>query len=262
MKKIRCNHLIKMKQQHEKMVMLTCYDASFAKLLNENGIEIILIGDSLGNVIQGFSSTVPVTINDMVYHVNCVARGNQHALLIADMPFMTYATPESAFKHAMPLMQAGAEMVKMEGGAFLAPTIQQLTHYGIPVCAHLGLTPQSVNVLGGYHVQGKDELQQLQLIEDAKALENAGAKLLVLECVPAELASKITAQLTIPVIGIGAGNQTDGQVLVLHDMLGISSRQFSFSKNFLAENSSIADAISAYVREVKNGQFPATHHGF
>jgi 3-methyl-2-oxobutanoate hydroxymethyltransferase len=252
------------KQQGQKFAMLTAYDASFARLANDNGVEVLLVGDTLGNVIQGQATTVSVTMDHMIYHTRWVAQGNQGALVIADLPFMSYSRTEQALNNASRLMQAGAQMVKMEGGAWLAETIIQLKRGGIPVCAHLGLTPQSIHALGGYQVQGRQPAQAQQLIEDSQALAAAGAALLVLECVPGKLAAKITELLDIPVIGIGAGAATDGQVLVLYDLLGISLGYTpKFAKNFLAEaGGDISTAISHYVAAVKTGTFPAAEHIF
>ncbi|MFA6921208.1 MAG: 3-methyl-2-oxobutanoate hydroxymethyltransferase [Gallionella sp.] len=250
--------------KREKIAMLTCYDASFAALLEEAGVDVLLVGDSLGMVLQGFNSTLPVTLDDMVYHTACVARGARRAFIIADMPFGTsQVSPEKTFEHAAKLMAAGAQMVKLEGGTAMTETVRFLTSRGIPVCAHIGLTPQSVHQLGGYRVQGRelDSAQQLQ--EDAAALERAGAAMLLLEAVPAQLAARITGQLTIPVIGIGAGPDCSGQVLVLHDMLDIyPGKKARFVKNYMQGAGSIATAVANYVAEVKNGNFPAPENGF
>ncbi|MET0102267.1 MAG: 3-methyl-2-oxobutanoate hydroxymethyltransferase [Sedimenticola sp.] len=256
--------LIQMKQEGEKIAVLTCYDASFTSLLEDAGVEVILVGDSLGMVIQGQESTLPVDVEDMVYHTRCVARGRRNALLIADMPFMSYSSAEQALKTAGRLMKdGGAHMVKLEGGATQLETVRQLTSNGIPVCAHLGLLPQSVHKLGGYRVQGRDEESARIMKEDAMALEAAGAQMLVLECVPTELAAEISQELVIPVIGIGAGAECDGQVLVLYDMLGITpGKPARFVKNFLEHTHSVAEAISAYARDVKAGIFPAKEHSF
>lgn len=255
--------LMQMKEQGEKIAMLTSYDASFTRQLEEAGIEAILVGDSLGMVIQGQESTLPVGVDDMVYHTRCVARGRQRALLIADMPFMSYSSANQALGTAGRLMKEGAHMVKLEGGATQLETVHQLTASGIPVCAHLGLLPQSVYKLGGYRVQGRDEEAARVIKEDAMALESAGAKLLVLECVPSSLASAISELLEIPVIGIGAGSGCDGQVLVLYDMLGVSrGRRPRFVKDFLEGAGSVSGAISAYVQAVKNGSFPGPEHSF
>lgn len=265
MKKHNIHSIQKLKQQKEPITVLTAYDATFAKLISEQGIDAILIGDSLGTVIQGHSTTVPVTMRDMCYHTRCVNQGNQSAFLIADLPYMTYATETQTLNNAAKLMQAGANMVKLEGGQWLTNTIEQLTEKGIPVCAHLGLTPQSVDALGGYKIQGRNEKQAEQMMTDALSLEKAGASLLVLECVPESLAKKISNALTIPTIGIGAGKHTDGQVLVLQDMLGMNA-DFNpkFVKNFMQEKEvhSIADAIRFYIKSVKNKSFPDKQHSF
>ncbi len=263
MAKITTAVLQKMKQQGEKISMLTAYDASFAKLFAEQGVEVLLIGDSLGMVLQGHSDTLPVTISDIAYHTRAVRAGASEAFIIADMPFMSYGTTEQTLQSVIPLMQAGANMVKLEGGDFLLPTIQALTERGVPVCGHLGLTPQSVHVFGGYKVQGKTAEKADAMVRQALALQDAGAQLLVLECIPTALAERITKALTIPVIGIGAGNVTDGQVLVMHDLLGISSGYIpKFSKNYLAQTGEIRSAIASYVSEVKAGIFPGQEHSF
>ena len=263
MAKISTASLLKMKQQGEKISTITAYDASFAKLFDQAGIHAILIGDSLGMVLQGEDSTLPVSIEDMAYHTRCVKRGVEEALVIADMPFMSYATQEQALTNAAVLMQAGASMVKMEGGAWLNDTISALVERGIPVCAHLGLTPQSVNIFGGFKVQGRENDKAEQMIADAKALEAAGAQLLVLECIPASLGEAITKALTIPTIGIGAGKDTDGQILVMHDALGIACNYMpKFSRNFLKDTGDIKQAVELYISEVSQGNFPGDEHIF
>ena len=263
MAKISTTSLLKMKQQGEKISTITAYDASFAKLFDQAGIHAILIGDSLGMVLQGEDSTLPVSIEDMAYHTRCVKRGIEETLVIADMPFMSYATQEQALTNAAVLMQAGASMVKMEGGAWLNDTISALVERGIPVCAHLGLTPQSVNIFGGFKVQGRENDKAEQMIADAKALEAAGAQLLVLECIPASLGEAITKALTIPTIGIGAGKETDGQILVMHDALGIACNYMpKFSRNFLKDTGDIKQAIELYISEVSQGNFPGDEHIF
>ena len=263
MAKITTAVLQKMKQQGNKISMLTAYDASFAKLFAEQGVEVLLIGDSLGMVLQGHGDTLPVTVRDIAYHTRAVRSGAPDAFVIADMPFMSYGTLEQALQNVVPLMQAGANMVKLEGGDFLLPTVKALTERGVPVCGHLGLTPQSVHVFGGYKVQGKTDAAADAMVAQAKALQEAGAQLLVLECIPTVLAKRITEALNIPVIGIGAGNVTDGQVLVMHDLLGISSGYIpKFSKNYLAQTGEIRSAIAAYVSEVKSQTFPANEHSF
>jgi 3-methyl-2-oxobutanoate hydroxymethyltransferase len=253
-----------LKQKGEKIVMLTCYDATFAQTACQAGVDVLLVGDSLGMVLQGHDSTLPVTVADMAYHTASVKRGNQGALIVADLPFMAYATLEQTMTNCAALMQAGAHMIKLEGAAWLAEPIRQLAERGVPVCAHLGLTPQAVNILGGYKVQGRQEAQARQMRADAVALEQAGAAMLLLECVPSELAAEISQAVKIPVIGIGAGSATDGQVLVMHDMLGLSlsGRMPKFVKNFMADQNSIQNAISAYVNAVKDQSFPAAEHGF
>lgn len=265
MKSVSLSTLREMKGRGEKFTVLTCYDATFAQSMNAAGVETLLVGDSLGMVLQGRDSTLPVTVDEMAYHTACVARGNQTALLMADMPFMSYATPEDALANAATLMRAGAHLVKLEGGAWLADTVTRLVQGGIPACVHMGLTPQSVNVFGGYKVQGRGDDAAEQMLHDAKAVEAAGAALLLLECVPRILAARITAALTIPVIGIGAGSDCDGQVLVVHDMLGLhAGKPARFVKNFLAESDdgSITGAFRAYVAAVKAGTYPAPEHGF
>ena len=256
--------LLGLKQKGEKIVMLTAYDATFAQAACQAGVEVLLVGDSLGMVLQGHDSTLPVSLADMAYHTAAVKRGNQGALIISDLPFMAYATLEQTFASSAALMQAGAHMIKLEGAAWLAEPIRQLAERGVPVCAHLGLTPQAVNVFGGYKVQGRGEAQARQLRADAMALEQAGVAMILLECVPSELAAEISQAVKVPVIGIGAGSATDGQVLVLHDMLGLSlsGRVPKFVKNFMNGQTSIPAALSAYVSAVKDVSFPAAEHGF
>ena len=262
MKTTTISNLNGMKAAGEKFAVITAYDYTFSRLIETAGIEVTLVGDSLGNVIQGRDSTIPVTVDEMAYHTEAVKRGNNRALLVTDMPFMSYANEVQALENAATLMQAGAQMVKLEGGEWLAETVHLLTERGIPVCGHVGLTPQSVHKLGGYKVQGKEEQAAAQMIADAKALESAGAELIVVECVPSSLGRELSEVLDIPVIGIGAGPDTDAQVLVLHDMLGISQRLPRFSKNFLDDNSSIQEAITAYGNAVRAGTFPAPEHCF
>jgi 3-methyl-2-oxobutanoate hydroxymethyltransferase len=258
------SHLQKLRAAGEKIAVLTCYDASFAALLEAQGVDALLVGDSLGMVLQGHETTLPVTLDDMVYHTACVARGAKQAFIIADMPFGTFqVSPQQAFVHAEKLMVAGAQMVKIEGGAVMVETVRFLTERGIAVCGHIGLTPQSVNQLGGYRVQGKETAAAQKILEDAVALEQAGAGMIVLETIPALLAAEITAQLSIPTIGIGAGAQCAGQVLVLHDMLDIyPGKKARFVKNYMQGASSIAEAVASYVREVKAGTFPGQEHSF
>ncbi len=263
MAKITTSTLKKMKQQGQKISTITAYDASFAKLFDQAGIHAILIGDSLGMVLQGEDDTLPVSIDDMAYHTQCVKRGVEDTLIISDMPFMSYATKEQTFINAAKLMQAGASMIKMEGGSWLAETITALTERGIPVCGHLGLTPQSVHVFGGFKVQGREQDKALDMIAQAKALETAGVQLLVLECIPSELGKAISEAVSIPTIGIGAGKDTDGQILVMHDALGIScSYMPKFSRNFLIDTGDIKKAIELYISEVSQGNFPGDEHIF
>ncbi|WP_373509577.1 3-methyl-2-oxobutanoate hydroxymethyltransferase [Thiocapsa sp.] len=247
-----------MKAKGERIACLTCYDASFARLLDTAGVDLMLVGDSLGMVLQGHHTTVPVTLEQMVYHAACVSRGGERALFVVDLPFLACATPERAIDAAGRLMQeGGAEVVKLEGGAPMLETVRRLTEQGVPVCAHLGLLPQSVHRIGGFRFQGRDHASAEAIRHDAIAMQEAGASLLVLECVPAALASEIALTLTIPVIGIGAGAGCDGQVLVLYDMLGLNpGRPPSFSRNFLNGQGSVADALAAYVRAVKSREFP------
>jgi 3-methyl-2-oxobutanoate hydroxymethyltransferase len=246
-----------------KIAMLTCYDASFASLMDRCGVDILLVGDSLGMVCAGHSSTLPVTLADMVYHTASVARGNKNALLVADVPFGAYATKEIAFESAAALMRAGAQMVKIEGGAWLAETVSFLAERGIPVCAHIGLTPQFVHQLGGFKVQGKTDEGAERLKNDALALQAAGAAIVLLEAVPAALGKATTELLQVPTIGIGAGPDCSGQVLVMHDMLGVfPGHKARFVKNFMEGQTSIEGAVRAYVNGVKDGSFPALEHCF
>jgi 3-methyl-2-oxobutanoate hydroxymethyltransferase len=252
-----------MREAGEKIAMLTCYDASFASLLDRAGVDSLLIGDSLGNVLQGQVTTLPVTLTDIAYHTACVARAQPAALIVADLPFGTYGTPADAFASATQLMRAGAQMVKLEGGEWLAETVRFLVERAIPVCGHVGLTPQSVHAFGGFKVQGKTEAAAGRLLCDARALQDAGAQLLVMEAIPSRLAGETTRQLKIPTIGIGAGLDCSGQVLVLHDMLGIfPGKRPRFVKDFMQGSSSILAAVEAYVREVKDGIFPSAEHTF
>lgn len=263
MKKVSINTLMKWKQESRKFATSTAYDASFSQLFEQQEVPLLLVGDSLGMVLQGQESTLPVTIEDIAYHTRCVRAGSPNTLLVADMPFMGYATPEQACQEAATLMRAGANMVKIEGGSWLIETVKQLTERSVPVCAHLGLTPQSVNIFGGFRIQGREQAKADQMIKDAIALQDSGAQLLVLECVPTSLAKRITHELTIPVIGIGAGKETDGQILVMHDMFGISANYMpKFSKNFLAETGSMQKAIQQYVQDVESGVFPGSEHSF
>jgi 3-methyl-2-oxobutanoate hydroxymethyltransferase len=255
--------LATLRRRGEKITMLTAYDASFAALMDRCGVEVLLVGDSLGMVSQGHGSTLPVTIDDMAYHTASVARGNRFAMVVADLPFGTYATKEAAFASAMKLMQAGAHMVKLEGGAWLADTVRFLTERAIPVCAHLGLTPQSVHVLGGFKVQGKTDASAQRLHAESLQLQQAGASMIVLEAIPSDLGRSVTETLAMPTIGIGAGSDCAGQVLVMHDMLGVfPGHKARFVKDFMQGRGSIAEAVSAYVAAVKDGSFPAAEHCF
>jgi len=256
--------LLQKKQAGIKIACLTAYDASFAHVLDRAGVDVVLVGDTLGMVIQGLSSTLPVSVDDMLYHAGAVARGLSHALLMVDMPFLSYTTPQQALDSAGRMMkQAGAQMVKLEGGADLAGIVQCLAQHGIPVCAHLGLQPQHVHKLGGYRVQGRDEQAAERMLSEALTLQQAGADMMLLECVPGPLAQRITEALAIPVIGIGAGPACDGQILVLYDILGISyGRIPRFSRNFIDTAGSVQGAVSAYVEAVRDGYFPAAEHTF
>ncbi|CAE6916383.1 3-methyl-2-oxobutanoate hydroxymethyltransferase [Vibrio sp. B1FLJ16] len=261
MKKMTINDLIKWKQEGRKFATSTAYDASFAQLFESQEMPVLLVGDSLGMVLQGENDTLPVTVDDIVYHTRCVRAGSPNCLLMADMPFMSYATPEQACESAAKIMRAGANMVKIEGGEWLVDTVKMLTERAVPVCAHLGLTPQSVNIFGGYKIQGRDQEKADRMVKDALALQEAGAQIVLLECVPAELAERITKLLDVPVIGIGAGNVTDGQILVMHDMFGISANYMpKFSKNFLAETGDMRKAVAKYMEDVANGVFPDEAH--
>lgn len=252
-----------MRERGEKIAVLTAYDASFARLMDEAGVDIILVGDSLGMVVQGHTSTLPVRLSEMSYHTRCVARGTKRAFIVADLPFATYQqSPQQAYASSAKLMAAGAHMVKLEGGAVMAETIAFLTSRGIPVCAHLGLLPQSVNQLGGYRVQGRDDAAARQLLDDAQAIQAAGAGLVVLEAIPAALANELTRSLAIPTIGIGAGPDCSGQVLVMYDMLGLYPHAPKFSKNFMEGAGSVPAAFGAYVEAVKSGAFPGPEHSF
>jgi len=256
--------LAEMKRKGEKITCLTGYDASFSALLDRAGVDVILVGDSLGMVIQGYGSTLAVTMDQMVYHTRCVVRGRQRAFVIADLPFMSYPEPNRAAENAARLLREGeAQMVKLEGGRIRAETVRHLVAQGIPVCGHLGLLPQSVHQIGGYRVQGKDQQAAETMLEDARILQDAGATLLVLECVPASLAKKITESLAIPTIGIGAGVDCDGQVLVLYDLLDITpGKRPKFSKNFMAETGDAVSAVRAFVDEVRKGRFPTEEQSF
>jgi 3-methyl-2-oxobutanoate hydroxymethyltransferase len=261
-KLLTINELIAMKQRGEKITCLTAYDASFSALIDKVGVDVMLIGDSLGMVIQGHDTTLPVTINDMVYHARCVSTARRRAFVIADLPFMSYTTTVVAAKNAAKLMQVGGvQMVKLEGPR--VDVVRFLVDQGIPVCGHLGLLPQLINQFGSYKVQGKEPVDAAKILADAHQLQQAGAGLLVLECVPAVLAREISAQLSIPVIGIGAGVDCNGQVLVLYDMLNIGiGKRPRFSKNFMQDAASIEEAIDAYHQAVKQSRFPTAEHSF
>ncbi|MEK0159558.1 3-methyl-2-oxobutanoate hydroxymethyltransferase [Pseudoalteromonas piscicida] len=263
MAKISVSTLAKMKREGTKITALTAYDASFAKLFHDNGVDVILVGDSLGMVLQGGEDTLAVTTDDIAYHTRCVRAGSKALFVIADMPFMSYSDPQSACQNAATLMRSGANMVKLEGGEWLYDSIALLTQQGIPVCGHLGLTPQSVHVFGGFKIQGREEVQAQKMIADAQALERAGAQMIVIECVPSALAKRITDAVTIPVIGIGAGKETDGQILVMHDLVGISAGYIpKFSKNFLLETGNMQDAVKKFCADVQSGDFPGPEHEF
>jgi 3-methyl-2-oxobutanoate hydroxymethyltransferase len=263
---VTLNTLQQMKGRGDKFAALTAYDAVFSELISSAGIEVILVGDSLGMVLQGYDSTLPVTLEHMVYHMKCVRRGNRGSMIMADLPFMTYASEGQSLESAAELMRAGAHMVKLEGGAWLAESTRLLSERGIPVCAHMGLTPQSINRIGGFRVQGRDPAQAHTIIEEALMLQDAGASVLLLECVPVGLGKEVTEKLDIPVIGIGAGPHTDGQIMVMHDMLGITPSAIKppkFIKNFLPESESgLAGAFEAYSRAVREGRFPGPEHCF
>ncbi|WP_027965825.1 3-methyl-2-oxobutanoate hydroxymethyltransferase [Halomonas halocynthiae] len=263
MKTVTLSTLQAYKRAGETFSCLTAYDASFAHAASAAGIDVLLVGDSLGMVLQGHSSTLPVTLENIRYHTHCVARANPHSLLMADLPFMSNATTERMLEDAAVLMRAGAQMVKVEGEAWMADGIRELTRRGVPVCAHLGLTPQTVYQLGGYKVQGRSAEQAQKILDDARQLVEAGASIILLECVPSELGQAVAEALDVPVIGIGAGPGTDGQILVMHDILGVSSGiKPRFVKNFMAEANDIHDAFRRYHTDVKERRFPAPEHGF
>ncbi len=261
---ITVSTLNKMKQAGEKIAMLTCYEASFASLMSDAGVDMLLVGDSLGMTVQGHDSTLPVTLADMVYHTRAVARGNKNAMIVTDLSFGSFQqNKEQAFAAAVELMQAGAHMVKLEGGVWMAETTEFLQMRGIPVCAHIGLTPQSVNAFGGYKVQGKGDVAAQVLLADAQAHADAGAALVLMECVPAALAAEVTRSIACPTIGIGAGVDCDGQVLVMHDILGVfPGKTARFVRNFMQGQDSIQAAVGAYVNAVKKSEFPAAEHQF
>lgn len=263
MKKITISDLNNWKVLGKKFAAITAYDASFSKVFESQNIPVLVVGDSLGSVIQGKPTTLDVSVDDLVYHTQCVRAGSPNAFIISDLPFMSYHTPNTACESAAKLMKAGANMIKVEGGSWLIDTVKILTERAVPICAHLGLMPQAVNIYGGYKVQGKTEAQATEIMENAQQLQQAGAQVLVLECVPAKLAQQITDELNIPVIGIGAGKDTDGQVLVMHDILGVSANYIPrFSRNFLAETGSIEAAVTKYREEVEQQTFPDDKHSF
>jgi 3-methyl-2-oxobutanoate hydroxymethyltransferase len=263
-KPVTLDTLRRMKASGEKIACLTAYDASFGAVVDQAGMDLVLVGDSLGMVVQGHDTTVPVTLDDMIYHSRCVARGVRRAFLVTDMPFGTYSLPEPAFANAARLMQEGAaKMVKLEGGALQVRIVEFLASRDIAVCAHIGLTPQSIHKLGGFKVQGREEHAAKQMLADAHALQEAGADIVLLECVPSSLGAAITAALSVPVIGIGAGPETDGQILVLYDILDVTpGRKPRFARNYLDGAGSVANAIAAYVASVKEGSYPAPEHCF
>jgi 3-methyl-2-oxobutanoate hydroxymethyltransferase len=256
--------LMRMKAEGEKIACITAYDASFATLVDDAGADLVLVGDSLGMVIQGHDTTVPVTLNDVIYHCKAVSRGLYRPFLMADMPFMTYASREQALENAVRLMQeGGAKIVKLEGGAGQVEIVEFLASHDIAVCAHLGLKPQSVHKVGGFRVQGRDEAAAEQMLRDAQALEAAGADIVLLECIPSKLGTEITKALHVPVIGIGAGPDTDGQILVLYDVLNITAgRKPKFSKDFMMDTASPLEAVKAYVQAVKTRDYPGPEHCF
>ena len=263
-KQVTLHRLREMHSAGEKIAMLTCYDATFARVLDDAGVDVLLVGDSLGMVLQGHASTLPVSMDDMLYHTRCVAAGNRTAWLMADMPFGSYqASPEEAWRQAVRFMQAGAHMVKIEGAEWTAPIVRFLVERGIPVCAHLGFTPQSVHALGGYRIQGRGEGAAERLIRQAAELAAAGADIVLVELLPTLVAARLTQSLKVPVIGIGAGADCGGQVLVLHDMLGMTPTVPRFVRNFMEGNAGIAQAVRQYVSDVKAGRFPDNAlHGY
>jgi 3-methyl-2-oxobutanoate hydroxymethyltransferase len=261
---VNVSTLRRMKEENEPIACITAYDASFAALVDQAGSDLVLVGDSLGMVVQGHDTTVPVTVDDIIYHSHLVARGLSRAFLVADMPFMSYTSPDQALENSVRLMQEGsAMMVKLEGGSSQVAIVEYLAKHDIPVCAHIGLKPQSVHKIGGFRVQGREKKQATQMLEDAVALQEAGADIVLLECVPNEVGATVTETLEVPVIGIGAGPEVDGQILVLYDVLGITQgRMPRFVKNFMDGNGSIDTALQAYVRDVKEGVYPAPEHCF
>jgi 3-methyl-2-oxobutanoate hydroxymethyltransferase len=267
MNPISIRTLQSLKDKQQRFSVLTAYDSTFAQLAADAGIEALLVGDSLGMVLQGRDSTLPVTLEEMVYHTAAVARGNakaeRPALIMTDLPFMTYGDIETGIASARAVMQAGAHMVKVEGDDWLVPLVENLSRQGVPVCAHLGLTPQSVNKFGGYRVQGRDDDKADAMVNHAKALVDAGADIILLECVPSPLAKRITNAVSVPVVGIGAGSDTDAQVLVCYDMLGLNTGHTpKFVKNYMIDGRTVPEALKAYGDEVRSGAFPAPEHGF
>ena len=261
-RKLTIDHLLAMKRDGEKIAMLTCYDATFAAAMDLAGVDIILVGDSLGMVVQGRSSTVGVSVDDVAYHTSCVSPGLERTFLLADMPFGSFHNESTAMENAVELLSAGGAMVKLEGAGPMIDIVHYLTSRGVPVCGHLGLTPQSVNQLGGFKVQARDEESARQLLEDARAMQQAGAQMLVVECVPAALGKEVSASVDIPVIGIGAGVDCDGQVLVMHDMLGLGAWAPKFVANFMQDSDSIQGAFEAFVLSVRESRFPAKEHEY
>jgi len=256
------DHILAMKRGGEKIAMLTCYDATFASAMDRAGVDIILVGDSLGMVVQGRISTVGVSVSDVAYHTACVSKGLERTFLLADMPFGSFHNEATAMENAVDLLSAGGAMVKLEGAGPMIDIVYYMTSRGVPVCGHLGLTPQSVNQLGGFKVQARDQESARQLLEDARAMQQAGAQMLVIECVPASLGGEVSAAVDIPVIGIGAGVDCDGQVLVMHDMLGVGVRAPKFVANFMQRSDSVQGAFEAYVLAVREGSFPAREHEY
>lgn len=261
-KNVTVTTLRKLKTAGEKFVTVALYDAPMAAMAQQTGVEVLLVGDSLGMTVLGYKTTIPVTMEQMIYHVEAVARGNDKSLIMGDLPFMTYASPQQAMDNAAKIMRAGANMVKLEGGEWLAETVKMLTERGVPVCAHLGLTPQSVNIFGGFRAQGKTQAEAESILNAAILLDEAGADLLVLECVPVALAKRITETVSMPTIGIGAGHHTDAQVLVINDILGLTPQPPKFAKNFLKEAGDIPNALLKYADDVKKGLFPGEEHTF
>lgn len=261
-KSLTIENLMAMKHSGEKLAMLTCYDATFAWAMDQAGIDIILVGDSLGMVVQGRSTTVGVRVDDIAYHVECVSRNLERPFLLADMPFGSFHNESTAMENAIELLGAGGAMVKLEGAGPMIDIVNYMTLRGVPVCGHLGLTPQSVNQLGGFKVQARDEEGAKQLLLDARALQQAGAQMLVVECIPATLGKQVSTAVDIPVIGIGAGSDCDGQVLVMHDMLGLGKRVPKFVANFMQQSSSVQGAFEAYVSAVREKRFPAKEHSY